>query len=278
MSSTKRQVPSLDSVAAALVGKSVSRPAGTLAGHASGIPFEDLVHSELVISFPGRIFRHFEFLNAIFAANPQAVTAEDRKRLLGPEALGSLLSRGTAATEKWSIDSQFRTKQNDTAECILTLDQSTDLTSEKRLPLCLIDVKSQDQDKSGQPPNIISAQKIVNSCVQFAQSESDVLPFDICYVALQWQATDATLVCTKAKVVRLFRIPPQDIYINWAAAMQIQFHPMEVSQSYKGTPENWAYEFIKVYRNLLETRISRQRAEVTKLDNLLGSIGSGRQP
>jgi type II restriction enzyme len=35
------------------------------------------------------------------------------------------------------------------------------------------------------------------------------------------------------------------LYINWAAAMQIQFHVSDLDQSFSGTMQKWAREYLK---------------------------------
>ena len=53
------------------------------------------------------------------------------------------------------------------------------------------------------------------------------------------------LVCKDTNYVNLFKTAPGDLYINWAAAMQIQFHVSELDQTYLGTKQDWTKEYLK---------------------------------
>ncbi len=44
---------------------------------------------------------------------------------------------------------------------------------------------------------------------------------------------------------RLFKAIPSDLYINWAAAMQIQFRVSDLDQNFTGNREKWAREYLK---------------------------------
>ncbi len=43
----------------------------------------------------------------------------------------------------------------------------------------------------------------------------------------------------------LFKSKPSDLYINWAAAMQIQFHVCDLEQDFNGSVEDWAKAYLK---------------------------------
>ena len=53
----------------------------------------------------------------------------------------------------------------------------------------------------------------------------------------------------------LFKANPNTLYINWAAAMQIQFHVSELDQSFKGNLKEWAKEYLKMFVKSAEHRI-----------------------
>ena len=38
---------------------------------------------------------------------------------------------------------------------------------------------------------------------------------------------------------------PSDLYINWAAAMQIQFHVSDLNQNFTENRKKWAKEYLK---------------------------------
>jgi hypothetical protein len=251
----------LEKALTGLVGRTVPRPVGTLAGHAAGLPFERLIDRILRDQLPGQTFRHYELLNQIYEHNPGAMTVDDRYSLLGPPSLQYLLKRGKSATQKWSIETPFEEKQNDTAEIVVLPSKRLAIEIDKRSPVTLIDVKTQDDAKKAQAPNIISAEKIAHVCKLAIESEK-FLPFEILYVGVKWKATKDTLVCTDVRVVSLTDIKPSNLYINWAAALQIQFHPFEVSCDYEGDGMAWAYDYLVNFCSQLERRISN---EVEKL-------------
>lgn len=244
-----------------LRGRSVKRPKGTLSGHAAGLPFEDLVNQQLRDSFPGRTYRHFELLNHLFRNSPKLTTSESRDSLLGPPSLQGLLRRGRKATNEWTNKKQFSEKQNDTAETIILPTRKLEIRSNSGKPLILIDVKTQNNDKRSQPPNIISADKVANFCRAALEFE-DRLAFRIFYVAIKWQASKSRLTCCDTRVVSLTRIAPASLYINWAAARQIQFHPFDAPQTYRRDELEWAHDFLSVYCNQLEKRISKDRKKL----------------
>jgi type II restriction enzyme len=183
-----------------LRGRSVKRPRGTLSGHAAGLPFEDLVSEQLRVSFRGRTYRHFELLNHLFANSPRLTTSEGRNSLLGPPSLQGLLRRGKKVTNEWTKKRQFSEKQNDTAETIILPSRKLEIRSNGGKPLILVDVKTQNNDKRSQPPNIISANKVANFCRAALEFE-DRLAFRIFYVAIKWQASKSRLTCSDTRVV-----------------------------------------------------------------------------
>lgn len=245
-----------------LIGRTVPRPTGTLAGHAAGLPFERLVNEMLQQRLPGQTFRHFELLNQIYLSNPKMNTLEQRYSLLGPPSLQYLLKRGKAATEKWSQVELFEEKQNDTAEIVVIPSKKLVIEVDHVRPVTLIDVKTQDVGKKAQAPNIISAEKVANVCKLAIESES-FLPFEILYVGVKWQATKTELVCTDIRIVSLTDIDPKNLYINWAAALQIQFHPFEVPTFYSKDGMSWARDYLKNFCAQLERRIEN---ELVKLE------------
>lgn len=252
-----------------LVGKAVARPIGTLAGHAAGLPFEDVVHVELVAAFPERAYRHYELLNEMYRSHPAVTTPAERRCLLGPPALQHLLARSTRATGGWDPERQFDAKQDDTAESVILPTHSLDLSQSGIHPVHLIDVKTHNSAKTAQPPNIISAKKVARACAHVLKSTPSAVPFDINYVCIKWEEEDSRLVCKEASVVVLLRIPPEKIYINWAAATQIQFTPSEVPQDYSGTPLQWVQEFIQRFCVSLARQVTRQTRDLEEYRALL---------
>ena len=254
----------LDHIAQSLVGTSVNRPSGTLAGHAAGLPFEKSVHEKLVAKFPGRAYRHYELLNYIYSTNLTKQSVAERYELLGPKSLSYLLQRGASSTAAWTTTAQFTEKQDDTAESVVLPSTSPSLDTTKHGPVTQIDVKTQDADVKSRAPNIISAEKLLNAC-KIAISEGGRLSFDIVYIGVRWRKTKTTLDCVEAEAIPLVRIDPTEMYINWSAGRQIQFHPHDVKTDFSGSTLEWAVAFLNHYSSNLRTRLNK---ELKKLNDL----------
>jgi Restriction endonuclease HincII len=108
----------------------------------------------------------------------------------------------------------------------------------------VIDIKTRNLSKAAQAPNIISAFKLAQLCsIMLDNKEFNNLSIN--YFEIDWLLEDNFLVCKNAHFVNLFKTNPESLYINWAAAMQIQFHVCNLDQNYKGTIKNWAVSFLK---------------------------------
>ena len=236
----------------AMRGQTVMRPnkadAGTLSGHAAGEPFEKLVYHKLKESYPDRIFKQFEFLNDLYLKHPRQMTVEQRRSLCESPTALFLLSRSDSAIKSWTPNNLFEEKQNDTADIVCFEEGIYDL----------IDVKTRNTDKNAMAPNIISAYKLAQACaLMIDNAEYDAINFD--YVEIDWHELGEILKCTDAHHGSLFKACPESLYINWAAAMQIQFHVCELDQSWTGTVEEWAHQYIKVFVKSAEHRIEAMR-------------------
>ncbi len=195
-------------------------------------------------------------------------TSDERNSLLGPPSLQYLLRRGKSATEKWTKEDLFEEKQNDTAEIVVLPSRKIAIEVDHVRPVRLIDVKTQDTSKRAQPPNIISAEKIANACKLALESES-FLPFEILYVGIRWRAEISKLVCTEVRVVSLTEIDPRELYINWAAALQIQFHPFEIEATYAGDGMAWVRDYLRNFCSQLERRIDRETQKLKSFRSIL---------
>lgn len=246
-----------------LVGSTVPKPTGTLAGHAAGLPFERLVHERLVSTFGGRALRHFEFLNEVLGRHEHEAVAQ-RIAAFGPNSLQGLLCRGKAQMAAWSSANQFEEKQNDTAESILTSDLVFEPDSSH---LLLLDVKTYNAAKQGQPPNIISAGKLSEALA--SALEEGAVRFDIVYVGVSWTLDGQSLRGNEISVVSLFKMDPK-LYINWAAAEQIQFHPHLAEQDYSASREEWAKEFLAHFVDSLDRRIGKQFSRLERFREITG--------
>ena len=67
------------------------------------------------------------------------------------------------------------------------------------------------------------------------------------YFEIDWQLENDLLVCKDAHHISLFNSTPEKLYINWAAAMQIQFHVCDLAEDFNGTVEEWARTYLKHY-------------------------------
>ncbi len=218
-----------------MVGITVPKPlSGTLSGHAAGEPFDKKVYSILKSTYKDRIFRQYEYLNFLYSKNLNAAGLEAKQKLFSSPTVLFLLSRSDSATQRWSLENPFEEKQNDTAD-ILAVEGNT---------FELIDVKTRNISKSAQPPNIISSYKLAQLCAKMLDN-NDFDSFTIDYFEVDWKLEDKSLVSTSTHHANLFKAVPDTLYINWAAAMQIQFHVADCNQSYTENKELWAKSYLK---------------------------------
>lgn len=214
---------------------SVPKPvSGTLSGHAAGEPFDKHVYNEIKKQYPKNTYRQYEYLNDLFSKNPNIIGFEARQVLFNSPTVLFLLSRGKNATDRWSIDNPFDEKQNDTADILVVKDNFYEI----------IDIKTRNLSKSAQPPNIISAYKLAQVCAKMIDNK-EFNNFTINYFEIDWELDNSKLICKDAHFANLFKSNPEMLYINWAAAMQIQFHVCDLDQDFKGNMEKWARTYIK---------------------------------
>jgi hypothetical protein len=224
----------------AIVGQSVVRPNGSLAGHNTGSPIEDLAYQAFTKAFGTRVHRQYEVLNAILSNRPDVKSARGRKSLFGRISVQDLLCSGRNL-QKWSGTSLFVEAQGDTADFVLFHDGNLSL-----MPGCydLIDVKSVNVKGSSQPPNIISGTKLFNAMANSVVEGA--VASDIVYLAIGYLPNEKKLDVVQSRAISLFKIKKMP-YINWTAGSQIQFNPFEVDQDFTGTPLEWANQFMDHY-------------------------------
>ena len=234
--------------------QTVDRPnkasSGTLSGHAAGEPFEKKVYHKLKEKYPNLIFKQYEYLNDLFLRHPKHITVEQRYALLDSPTALFLLSRGDKATKEWSPNSIFEERQNDTADILYYDNEFYDI----------IDVKTRNRGKNAQAPNIISAYKLARMCALMIDNE-EFNNINIDYVEIDWIEQNDMLKCVDAHHGDLFKANPETLYINWAAAMQVQFHVSELDQSWNGTREDWARHYIKIFVKSAEARCETMRKQ-----------------
>jgi type II restriction enzyme len=238
----------------AVVGTSVPKPlSGTLSGHAAGEPFDKHVYAEIKKQFPQHTFRQYEYLNDLFSKNPDVIGVEARQELFNSPTVLFLLSRGKNATDKWSIENPFDEKQNDTADILVVKDNFYEL----------IDIKTRNISKLAQPPNIISAYKLAQLCAKMIDNK-EFDNFTINYFEIDWELENDKLTCRDAHFACLFNSNPTDLYINWAAAMQIQFHVSDLDQTFKGSREQWARLYLQHFVTQARKRADDMIAKFVK--------------
>lgn len=225
-------------------GTTVPRPlSGTLSGHAAGEPFDKHVYLEIKKQFPKNTFRQFEYLNDLYTQNSEVIGYEAREKLFKSPSVHFLLARGKDVTQKWSSDDLFDEKQNDTADILVVKDGFYEI----------IDIKTRNLSKSAQPPNIMSAFKLAQVCAKMLDNR-EFDDFSINYFEVDWLLESDKLICKDAHFVNLFKCNPANLYINWAAAMQIQFHVCDLEQTFKGNLEDWAKSYLKHFVNQARKR------------------------
>ena len=239
-------------VISSIKNQKVDRPnkatSGTLSGHAAGEPFEKCVYHKLKEMYPQNIFKQYEYLNDIYLRNPKHITVEQRYALLDSPTALFLLSRGDKATKEWSPNNIFEEKQNDTADII---HYENGLYN-------IIDVKTRNVSKTAMPPNIISAYKLAKMCaLMIDNAEYDNINID--YIEIDWVEDGTSLKCTDAHHIDLFKSNPEKLYINWAAAMQVQFHVCDLDQTWVRSREEWARHYLKVFVQSAEQRCQKMR-------------------
>lgn len=227
-----------------LVGTTVPKPvSGTLSGHAAGEPFDKHVYRLIKEKYNGKTFRQYELLNKLYSENPKATSVEERWNLIGSPALAFLLNRGKDATKIWTPENLFVEKQNDTADIVVI---------EKNF-FNLLDVKTYNRALSGQPPNIISSYKLARMAALMLETRN-FSSHDMTYIGITWEIDGENLKCVRASVKELFKTDPATLYINWAAAMQIQFHVESLGQSYKRSPKQWCKNYLRQFVTKAEER------------------------
>lgn len=240
-----------------LINEKVSRPTGgTLSGHAAGEPFDKLVYSKLKHMYGDYAFRQFEYLNDLFIKNPD-VCGEDRFNLFQSKTLCNLLKRGKKQTINWSPSALFEEKQNDTADNIVLFKNQSKYYFE------LIDVKTRNISKDSQPPNIISALKLAEMCKSMIEND-EFDDFSLNYLEINWLESEDGLECVGNCYKDLFKTNPSDLYINWAAALQIQFHVSDLSQDFKGNQEKWCRLYLDHFVKSAKHRINEMSRKMVK--------------
>lgn len=234
-----------------IVGSKVPEPiSGTLSGHAAGEPFDKHVYAAIKKRVPHYSHRQYEFLNKLYQDNPEASDYQSRSQLINSQCVQMLINRGKDQIKTWSIDNLFVEKQNDTADILITDNHFFQI----------VDVKTRNLKLKGQAPNIISAFKLARLAKEMLDyNEYNVLSIE--YLEIDWLLKEHKLECIDFHYANLFKENPEKLYINWAAAMQIQFHVSELKQDFEGTIKEWAIQYLKHFSSQAKRRADEMHAK-----------------
>ncbi len=225
-----------------LANLKINKPQGQLSGHNSGEPFCDEIYNFLKKKNKKNIFKQYEYLNKLLIKDNLKKTSQERLELF-KGTFGFIINRGLTSLKKWTSEAMFEEKQNDTAD-ILFIDDKVNT---------IIDVKTKNISKKGQPPNIISSYKMAKIAESIINN-NDGDKIDVNYIGIDWELNNNFLVLKNVVVRDLFKITPEKIYINWAAALQIQFDVSTIDQNYTKSKKDWALDYLKTYIKSVRNR------------------------
>ena len=238
-------------------------------GHTVATPLEEEVYDALSKAYPGLTFKQHEAVNKCLS---QAATRDKVSDdfIFGNEAIDYLVNPGNKALSHWP-EKIVPGRQSDTADIVLFSDSALFDGSS----VFLIDVKSHDFGKNSQPPNIMSARKLAK-LAEICLSRNIDPNFSMYYVDLGYRKKEAGVVVEDVCMVDMMKIPPLDydgkgkpMYINWAAALQVQFRPSEVSQDFELSQKEWLAVFMKNYTSQKRDRIYKEVHELGDQEKML---------
>lgn len=178
------------------------------------------------------------FMNEFFHKQPQIVPKSD---------FYNLANHGTAL---YAITTDVIEAENLT-NCLLCYNDKYHY---------IIAIETIDKSKNAQAPNIISAYKLARMCaIMIDNDEYDIIGID--YIGVDWSEDKSGdyLTCQNARHVDLFKVTPSELYINWSAGLQIQFHLDCIDQSWKGTNKEWAVAYLRHFVEKAQTRVDAMR-------------------
>lgn len=238
-------------------------------GHTVATPLEEEVYDALSKAYPGLTFKQHEAVNK-YLSQAAVQGRVSNGFVFGNEAVDYLVNPGKKALSSWP-EEIVPGRQSDTADIVLFSDSSLFDGSS----VFLIDVKSHDLGKNSQPPNIMSARKLAK-LAEICLSKNIDPNFSMYYVDLGYRKKDAGVVVEDVRMVDMMKIPPLDynnkgkpMYINWAAALQVQFRPSEVSQDFELSQKDWLAVFMKNYTSQKRDRIYKEVQELGAQEKML---------
>lgn len=238
-------------------------------GHTVATPLEEEVYDALSKAYPGLTFKQHDAVNEYLSQAAVQGRVSDGF-VFGNEAVDYLVNPGKKALSSWP-EELVPGRQSDTADMVLFSDSSLF----QGASVFLIDVKSHDLGKNSQPPNIMSARKLAN-LAEICLSKNIDPNFSLYYIDLGYRKKDAGVVVEDVRMVDMMKIPPLDyngkgkpMYINWAAALQVQFRPSEVSQDFELSQKDWLAVFMKNYTSQKRDRIYKEVHELGAQEKML---------
>lgn len=245
------------------------KPNQETSGHRIATPLEEEVYEALSKAYPGLTFKQHEALNDYLLQTVAQGRVPDGF-VFGNEAVDSLVNPGKKALSHWP-EKIVLGRQSDTADIVLFSDSALFDGSS----VFLIDVKSHDFGKNSQPPNIMSARKLAK-VAEICLSKNIDPNFSLYYIDLGYRKKDAGVVVEDVRMVDMMKIPPLDyngkgkpLYINWSAAIQVQFRPSEVSQDFQLSQKDWLAIFMKNYTSQKRDRIYKEVHELGEQEKML---------
>lgn len=245
------------------------KPNQETSGHRIATPLEEEVYDALSKTYPGLAFKQHEAVNEYLS---QTVTRDKVSDdfIFGNEAIDYLVNPGKKALSNWP-EKIVPGRQSDTADIVLFSDSALFDGSS----VFLIDVKSHDFGKNSQPPNIMSARKLAK-VAEICLSKNIDPNFSLYYIDLGYRKKDAGVLVEDVRMVDMMKIPPLDyngkgkpLYINWSAAIQVQFMPSEVSQDFELSQKDWLAIFMKNYTSQKRDRIYKEVHELGEQEKML---------
>lgn len=218
---------------------------GTFSEHLAAELFEKIFYYRLKDQYGAKIYKLSEFIEDIYQKNPRHITEEQKESVFESLTAFFVINSSDAF-----VENIFEEKQNDTAD-ILFCDKNF---------YNIIDVKTRNISKTAQAPNIISALKLAKMCaLMLDNNEFDTIEID--YIGIDWQEEGNRLKCIDVHHCSLFKANPEELYINWAAGMQIQFHVSDLNQDWQGTRKEWAVEYLRAFVKSAEARCDKMRED-----------------
>ena len=239
-------------------------------GHEAGMPIEEWVKRNLERIDWGdqRVYAYFpnEFLSVVFSR-----IGKDRSRIekVVQQAWWGPLLVSKRQIREFMSGKTVRRWQQEGADIILFYgrDLVKDLDE-----VVLINVKSHDVSRASRPPNIMSAQRLLeffSNLLQNAYFVSKIDKVNLWFLGVYYTVTSGGAIADDVHVRDLFMLDLDKLpQINFDAAIQIQWHVknmLEIEQDKLTFIESLADTFIEQWRNH-----SGRKEE--KYESLVGSI------